>query len=66
MSKYISAEEAVKKIKSGDHVYIHTAAATPLALVNAMTNRSDELKGVQIFHLHTEGEANYTKPEFRE
>lgn len=65
MSKYISAVDAVKLIQSGDNVYIHTAAATPLALVNAMTERHEELRGVNIYHLHTEGEARYTKPEYR-
>ena len=64
MSNYISAAEAVKLIKSEDSVFIHTAAATPNELVNAMVDRADELRGVEIFHLHTEGEARYTKPEF--
>lgn len=60
MIDYTTAEKAVELIKSGDKVFIHTAAATPLALVNAMTNRSHDLRGVEIFHLHTEGEAPYT------
>ena len=64
MIDYTTAEKAVELIKSGDKVFIHTAAATPLALVNAMTNRSHDLRGVEIFHLHTEGEAPYTKPEY--
>lgn len=66
MSDYISAAEAVKIIQSEDSVFIHTAAATPNDLVNAMVDRADELRGVEIFHLHTEGEARYTKPELAE
>jgi len=62
--KITSADEAVKEIKSEDHVYIHTAAATPLQLVNAMTSRHSELKNVHIYHLHTEGPAEYVKPEY--
>lgn len=64
MKKVSSAAEAVKNIKSGDHVFIQTAGATPNALVVAMTDRHSELKNVKIYHLHTEGPAPYTKPEY--
>lgn len=66
MHDYREAAEAVKLIKSGDNVFIHTAAATPKGLVKAMVDRADELKGVEIFHLHTEGDAGYTRPELSE
>lgn len=61
--KIVTAEKAVKSINSGDHVFIHTAAATPKKLVNAMSGRHKELTGVQIYHLHTEGPAPYSEPE---
>lgn len=60
----VSADEAVKIIQSGDHVYIHTAAASPEILINAMVRRANELKDVQIFHLHTDGEAAYASAEY--
>jgi len=59
-----SALEAVQSIKSGDRVFIHTAGATPTALVEAMTARHNELRDVNIYHLHTEGPAPYTEPEY--
>ena len=46
--KELSPAQAVGKIKSGDRVYIHSAAATPQALVKAMVGRASELKGVEI------------------
>ncbi len=61
----VSAEEAVKVIKSNNRVYIQAAAAAPQALIHAMTNRHEELKHVEICQLHTEGEAPYANPEFR-
>jgi len=61
----VSAEEAVKTIVSGDRVYIHSIAAAPLRLIEAMTNRADELHDVEIVHLHTEGPAPYTNPEYK-
>jgi acyl-CoA hydrolase len=60
----VSASEAVKNIKSNDNVYIHTAGAAPQTLVNAMVARSNELKNVNLYHLHTDGEAPYVKEEY--
>ncbi|RRJ91626.1 acetyl-CoA hydrolase/transferase family protein [Paenimyroides tangerinum] len=57
--KITTAEEAVKHIKSNDRIYIHAAAATPTILTNALTERADELRNVEICHIHTEGEAKY-------
>ncbi len=65
MYKSVSPQEAVKIIKSNDRVYIHAAAAAPQALINAMTERSDELRNVEICQLHTEGAAPYANPELR-
>ena len=64
MEKYISAQEAVKIVKSGDRIYLHAAAAAPTILANALTERASELRGVEICHLHIEGEARYADPKF--
>ncbi|MFA8449121.1 MAG: acetyl-CoA hydrolase/transferase family protein [Bacteroidales bacterium] len=64
MYKSVSPEEAVKVIKSGDRVFLHSVALTPHILVNAMVARADELKGVNILHIHTEGPAPYTEPQY--
>lgn len=58
-----SASEAVKIIKSGDHVFIHSAAAVPRQLIHAMTERHEELRNVSIYQIHTEGEAPYANPD---
>ncbi|HEY7912644.1 MAG TPA: acetyl-CoA hydrolase/transferase C-terminal domain-containing protein [Blastocatellia bacterium] len=63
--RYVTAEEAVRLIKSNDHVFIHTAAAAPQQLVKAMVRRAGDLRNVEIIHLHTEGEVPYVKPEYR-
>ena len=62
--KYVTATEAVAIIKSGDRVFIHSVAAAPQQLIKAMTARASELRGVEIVHLHTEGEAPYARPEY--
>ena len=66
MSKYVTAEEAVKVVKSGDRVYLQAAAAAPTILANALTERASELRNVEICHLHIEGEARYANPELAE
>ncbi|MCW9707299.1 acetyl-CoA hydrolase/transferase family protein [Fodinibius salsisoli] len=63
-NNYTTAEEAVKLITSGDRVFIHSVAAAPGPLINAMTARAPELEDIEIIHLHTEGEAPYVKPEY--
>jgi acyl-CoA hydrolase len=56
---YVTAEEAVKNIQSGERVFLHSAAATPQLLVDALTARGDELQGVELVSIHTEGSAPY-------
>ncbi|MBT8273723.1 MAG: 4-hydroxybutyrate CoA-transferase [Bacteroidia bacterium] len=66
MYKSVSAEEAVKIIKSNDKVYLQAAAAVPQLLIKAMTNRHEELRNVEVCHLHIEGEAPYANPELKD
>ena len=62
----MSAEEAVKLIKSGNRVLIQGGSATPQTLVKAMVQRAPHLKNVEVVHLHTEGECGYAAPELRD
>ena len=64
--KFTTAQEAVKVIKSGDHVHLSSVASAPQCLIKAMCERgrNGELKDVHIHHLHTEGPAPYSEPEF--
>ena len=66
MYKSITAEEAVKVIKSNDRVYLQAAAAAPQELINAMSNRHEELRNVEVCHLHIEGDAPYANPAYRD
>ncbi len=66
MLKYVSAEEATSVIKSNDHVFIHSASATPQSLVSAMMKRAHELKNVHLYHIHTEGDCSYVDLKYKE
>ncbi len=62
MYKSKTPEEAVKIIKSNDRVYIQMGAAPPQSLIKAMTDRHEELRNVEVCHLHLEGIAPYADP----
>lgn len=66
MLKYVTAAEAVKLVQTNDRVFIHGGAATPMPLVAALTARHKELNNVEVIHIHTEGEALYAKPEYKD
>src|SRR5574338_1674179 len=59
----VSAAEAVAGIKSGEQVYLHSAAATPSVLLDALVARAPELTDVKILHFHTEGPGPHLAPE---
>lgn len=61
--KFVSADEAVRVIKSGDRVYIHPGCAFPEVLVDAMARRKDELYDVEVCHLLGVGKVAYANPD---
>lgn len=63
--KFVTATEAVSVIESGDRVYIHPGCAVPELLVEAMVDRYQELRDVEVCHLLGVGEAPYVRPEMK-
>lgn len=66
MNKVQTAAEAVSIIESGESVFIHTAGATPQHLVQALADRGNELKDVTVYEMHTEGQAAFLNPEYKD
>lgn len=66
MARYVTPQEAVQVVKSGDRVFLHGMAAAPRVLSAALVERADELRNVEIMHLHVEGEAPYADPKYKE
>jgi 4-hydroxybutyrate CoA-transferase len=64
MSYFVSADEAVSVITSNNRVFIHSVAAAPRLLIEAMVRRAPQVRNVEIVHLHTEGTAPYAQPEY--
>src|SRR4051794_30230432 len=61
--RIVTADQAVSSIKSGDHVYVHAAAAAPAELLDALVGRADELADVNVVHFHIEGPGPHLQPE---
>ncbi len=65
-SKIVSAQEAVKIIKSGDKVLVGHATGEPSVLVDAMVDRAAELQNVELMHLVCMGKARYCTEDMKE
>lgn len=59
---YTSPEEAVRIVQSGNRVFIHGSAATPVTLLKALFKRKEELRGVELVSITTLGDDLF-KPE---
>ena len=62
--KFISEDQAVKLIKSGNRVFIHGSAATPVCLVKAMLRRYWDLANIELVSITNMGDLDFCTPEF--
>nr|WP_294895229.1 acetyl-CoA hydrolase/transferase C-terminal domain-containing protein [uncultured Pedobacter sp.] len=65
-ANYISAEEAVKMVKSGDRVFLHGSAATPTHVITALQNRYQELKDIELVSITTLGDSSFSDPKYKD
>jgi len=61
-AKSISAADAVKIVQSGDRVFVHGSAATPVHIIEALQNRHEELSNVEIVSITTLGNTDFNNP----
>ena len=64
--QFVSADKALEIVKSFNHIFVHTASMAPTELMQALANRHEELREVQIYHLHIEGEAPYADEKYKD
>jgi acyl-CoA hydrolase len=62
---YTTAEEAVKLIKSGDRVFLHGSAATPVYLITALQKRHRDLSNVELISITSMGDVHFDDPAYR-
>jgi 4-hydroxybutyrate CoA-transferase len=65
MTVWCDVHSAVQVVESGDRVFVQGACATPTALIEALVARGEELRDVEITHLHTYGPTPYTDERWR-
>ena len=58
-------EKGAETVKSRNRIFFQGAAMTPVPIIKAICNRFEELKEVEIVHMHTEGEAPYAHPPYQ-
>lgn len=63
---YSTAEQALQIIKSGDRVFIHGSAATPVHLIKTLQKRHNELKNVEITSITTLGDVDFNQSPYKE
>jgi acyl-CoA hydrolase len=64
LPNYIDEDKALAIVNSGDRVFIHGGAATPVCLVKALQNRHQQLKNVELVSITTLGDVHFDQPEF--
>jgi len=60
---YITAEEAVQIVESGNSVFIHSSAAMPVNLVEALLKRAGEINHIELIAISTYGKLDWKLPD---
>lgn len=60
-----SCQAAVASISSGQRVFVHGGAATPLKLLDALYERRSELENVELIHIHLMGDVPHSRKDFK-
>lgn len=66
MLSYVSADEAVRSVKSHDHIHISSAAQVPYCLIEALQRRADagEVTDIHFHQSYSEGPAPFADPKY--
>lgn len=66
MLSYVSADEAVRSVKSHDHIHISSAAQVPYCLIEALQRRADagEITDIHFHQSYSDGPAPFADPKY--
>lgn len=67
MFSFITPDEAVKSIKSHDHIHISSAAQLPYCLLQALERRADagEIEDIHFHHSYSDGPAPFDAAKYK-
>jgi acetyl-CoA hydrolase len=63
--KICTPESALACVKSHQRVYVHEASMVPHTLLASLVARAPELEGVEVVHLHVDGDAPHVHPSLQ-
>ncbi|MBQ0152783.1 MAG: acetyl-CoA hydrolase/transferase family protein [Chryseobacterium sp.] len=66
MSSYISPEEAIQTVKSGERIFLHGSACTPNYLIDEMARQSNRIKDVEVVSITIQGKVEIAKPQYKD
>ncbi len=66
MINYVSAEEAVSIIQSGNRIFSHGSACTPNFLLDELAKQAHRLRNVEMVSITQQGEVEIAKPQYKE
>jgi acyl-CoA hydrolase len=61
--EYTTAENALQLVESGNRVFVHGSAATPLKLIDALLKRAGSINNVELVSISTYGYIDWDHPE---
>ena len=66
MPNYVTSDEAVKTVKSHDHIHISSAAQVPYCLIEALQRRADagDITDIHFHHSYSEGPAPFADSKY--
>ena len=64
--RYVTADEAVQSVQSGNHIHLSSIASVPHVLIEALCRKADAgiIHDIHFHHFHTEGPAPYSSEEY--
>ena len=66
MTKYVSAEEAISLVKSGNRIFSHGSACTPNFLIDELAKQSARLRDIEFVSITQQGNVEIAKPQYRD
>lgn len=66
MINYVSPEEAISVIQSGNRVFSHGSACTPNILLDEMAQQAARLRNVEMVSITQQGKVEIAKPEYKD
>ena len=63
-SRQMDAVQAIRRIKSGDRIFIGSGCGQPQMLVNELASDRNDIVDAEIYHMLTSGDAPYIREEF--